>query len=140
MTAETRVDAPSLLRLEHLHDAVLGLGVACPRLSWVLPVRAKEQLAYRIEADGWDSGRVESDRTVFVAWGGEPVPSQRRVGWRVKVWTDAGESTWSSPAWFEPPLHRSYLKPRLVVEPEHRSATERVPPAVLKEQVPFPIL
>ena len=38
---------------------------------------------------------------MLVPWPGEPVPSRRRVQWRVKVWTDAGESPWSEPAWFE---------------------------------------
>lgn len=91
---------PGLLRVEHI-DEPLGINVRSPRLSWQLPTAARGQLAYRIRAGGWDSGRVESSRSVLVPYAG-PVPaSGQRVSWTVKVWTDAGESEWSEPGWWE---------------------------------------
>jgi alpha-L-rhamnosidase len=93
--------APTHLRAEHLGDSVLGLGEPRPRLSWRLPDATKEQLAYAIELNGIDTGRTESGASVLVSWPGEAVSSHRRVHWRVKVWTDSGESEWSEPAWFE---------------------------------------
>jgi alpha-L-rhamnosidase len=82
-------------------DAVLGLGERRPRLSWQLPPRTVRQVGYALEVDGRDLGRVESDACILVPWPGEPLASCQRVSWRVKVWTDAGESGWSEPAWFE---------------------------------------
>ncbi|MGP0031607.1 MAG: family 78 glycoside hydrolase catalytic domain [Acidimicrobiales bacterium] len=89
------------LRVEHRDGATLGLGVRRPRLSWQLPPGAQRQRAYAVEIDGRDRGRVDSDASVLVPWPGEPLGSAQRVEWRVKVWTEAGESPWSAPAWFE---------------------------------------
>ncbi len=93
--------APTHLRAEHRGDAVLGLGDPRPRLSWQLPDGTRRQVAYAIELNGEDTGRTDSDASALVPWPAQPVPSRRRVQWRVKVWTDAGESAWSEPAWFE---------------------------------------
>ena len=92
---------PSGLRVEHLDDA-LGIRTTAPRLSWRLPVGAREQRAYRITADnGWDSGWVESARSLLVPYAGPPLSSSQRVEWRVAVRTDLGESPASEPCWFE---------------------------------------
>ena len=98
--------APSGLRVEHLDDP-LGLHVTAPRLSWRLPAGSVAQTAYRIRTDnGWDSGPVAGDQTLLVPYAGPPLRSRERVTWRVKVWTETGdssvgESDWSAPAWFE---------------------------------------
>ncbi len=91
----------------------LGIGGSAPRLSWQLrdPSRGSTQKAYQVRAalseDGltspaWDSGRVESARSLDVNWGGPALTSSTRYYWQVKVWdnTDA-ESGWSTPSWFE---------------------------------------
>lgn len=98
-------DAPNHLRVEHL-DEPLGITTPAPRLSWRLPATASRQVAYRIQADGWDSGRVESAESVLVPYAGPPIPSRRRVPWRVRVWTDAGPSAWSAWSWWETGLLR----------------------------------
>ncbi len=87
-------DRPHDLRADHLTDPV-GVGPAMPRLSWKLPDGAATQHAYRIVAGDWDSGRVESAGSLFVP---VEVPPTRglRVEWKVQVWTDLGESEWSS--------------------------------------------
>jgi alpha-L-rhamnosidase len=92
--------APTSLRVEHL-DVAFGLTISRPRLSWQLPTGARVQTAYRIQAGDWDSGPVRSSRSVLVPYGGPDVPSAMRVEWRVKLWTDAGESDWSAWAWWE---------------------------------------
>lgn len=94
------MSAPSHLQVEHLVDP-LGIGEVLPRLSWRLPAGSARQVAYRIEAGDWDSGRVESDCQVLVPYAGPNLLSRQRVAWRVKVWTDAGESDWSEESWFE---------------------------------------
>jgi alpha-L-rhamnosidase len=93
--------APTCLRVEHLVEA-LGIRVPAPRLSWRLPDGAREQQAHRITTDtGWDSGWVDGDRSLLVPWAGPRLTSSQRVGWRVAVRTDLGESPASEPGWFE---------------------------------------
>ncbi|HEY3502829.1 MAG TPA: family 78 glycoside hydrolase catalytic domain [Actinocatenispora sp.] len=96
----TGTGAPTHLRVEHL-DEPLGLYEAAPRLSWRLPAGTRRQVAYRVVAGDWDSGRVDSDRSVLVPYGGPALRSGQRVEWTVRVWTDAGPSRWAVPGWWE---------------------------------------
>ncbi|MFJ3666770.1 family 78 glycoside hydrolase catalytic domain [Streptomyces sp. NPDC090106] len=91
---------PTHLRVEHL-DRPLGLHVRRPRLSWRPAHATSAQLAYRVQAGQWDSGRVESADTTYIPYEGPAPASATRVPWRVKVWTADGESDWSEPSWWE---------------------------------------
>jgi alpha-L-rhamnosidase len=92
-------NAPTRLRVEHLEEA-LGIDAGRPRLSWWLPLGAREQRAYRLRTETWDSGRVESGRSLLVEFPGPASQSRQRVECSVKVWTERGESGWSEPvAW-----------------------------------------
>ena len=93
--------APTQLRVEHFEGSVIGLGVACPRLSWRLPEGATTQSAYEIQVDADRSKRLDGDRSVLVPWPFEPLQSRQAVTWRVRVWTDDGVSEWSAPARLE---------------------------------------
>ena len=93
--------APTRLCVEHLNGAAVGLGDRRPRLSWFLPHGAAQQLAYRVEVNGRALPRIEARDSVLVPWPDKPLVSRTRVEWRVKVWTDVGESDWSEPARFE---------------------------------------
>lgn len=103
---------PQALRCEYLVNP-LGIGTVEPRLSWTVESnrRGQVQTAYRIlvasslrqlqndNADLWDSGMVESDRTAQVAYGGRPLESRMRCYWKVRVWDgDGSPSAWSRPA------------------------------------------
>ncbi|MCX6997483.1 MAG: family 78 glycoside hydrolase catalytic domain [Kiritimatiellaeota bacterium] len=93
----------------------VGFYDAAPTFSWQLPAdgSARAQTAYRIvaaseagllpdRADLWDSGKVSSDRSVWVPYGGKPLASRQRVTWQVQVWDQDGrESLWGEPASFE---------------------------------------
>ena len=88
--------APQSLRVEVGGGDPHGDGDQ-PLVSWELPVGVAVQRAYQVATDdGYDSGRVESDRQSYVS-----VPvfdrSRRRTRTCVKVWTDLGESGWSDP-------------------------------------------
>jgi alpha-L-rhamnosidase len=106
---------PVGLKCEYRVDP-LGIDVRAPRLSWALESegRGQVQLAYRIlvarseedlEAEEdllWDSGRVESGRTIGVEYEGEALRSGSRCVWKVRAWDGAGEpSPFSGPAVFE---------------------------------------
>lgn len=95
---------PYDLRINHL-VAPLGIGADPPRVPWKLPDAAAGQHAYRIVAGDWDSGRVESPDTLFVPVDVTPA-SARAVEWKVKTWTDIGESDWSDPSRWEHGLLR----------------------------------
>ncbi|HWB54566.1 MAG TPA: family 78 glycoside hydrolase catalytic domain, partial [Tepidisphaeraceae bacterium] len=109
---------PVELRCEYLSQSAppLGIDVTHPRLSWQMrdDRRGARQTAYQIivasTADGieanrgdlWDTGKVESDSSVHVPYGGPDLKSGQRCWWRVKIWDQAGkESEWSDPAWWE---------------------------------------
>jgi alpha-L-rhamnosidase len=93
----------------------LGIDVIAPRLGWRLESErgGARQTAYRIlaasdpkllkdgKADLWDSGKVESDQSVHVVYGGEKLRSRQRVYWNVTVWDETEKSSQGEAAWFE---------------------------------------
>jgi alpha-L-rhamnosidase len=109
------VPRPVGLRCEYLVDP-LGVGERVPRLSWTLESeeRGQVQSAFRIlvaasegdlEAEDnllWDSGWVESGRTIGVEYEGEALRSGSQCVWKVRVWDGANNpSPYSSLAVFE---------------------------------------
>ncbi len=109
---------PVHLKCEYRVDP-LGIDERTPRLSWALQAeeRGQTQSAYRIlvaaseeelEAEEnllWDSGRVESGRTIGVEYEGEALQSGSQCVWKVCVWDGAGNpSPYSCPAVFETSL------------------------------------
>ena len=95
-------------------ESPLGLDTDRPRFSWktVSDEQGVVQTAYEIEvatsagrlesgkADLWRSGRVESARQLWVAYGGKQLRSGTRACWRVRVITNRGTSEWSRPQEF----------------------------------------
>jgi alpha-L-rhamnosidase len=88
----------------------LVVGTPTPSISWISETSLRDwrQAAYQIEvmspggASLWSSGRVASDQSVFVAWGGPPLVSRQRGVVRVRVEGDDGSaSAWSAPAELE---------------------------------------
>ena len=105
---------PGELLCEELSEP-LGIGTGTPRLSWknVAQRNNAAQSAYHLIAsserslldkdtgDLWDSGKVESNESVMIPWGGVPLPSRRIVHWKVRTWDQRGApSGWSKPAEF----------------------------------------
>jgi len=106
---------PDHLRCEELENP-LGIDTPQPRLSWQLldPRSGAIQTAYEVQvassreqllaghADIWDSGRVESDRSVAVAYGGPALDPEHRYFWRVQAWDKNGAAyPMSAIAWWE---------------------------------------
>src|SRR5882724_4396981 len=106
---------PATLRCEY-RDNPIGIDVRKPRLSWTLESdrRGEKQTAYEIvvadsekavrahQGDLWGSGKVRSDHTVHVVYGGKPLPSGQRAWWSVHVWDKDGKDCgWSAPAFWE---------------------------------------
>jgi alpha-L-rhamnosidase len=100
------------LRCEYRENP-LGIDETKPRLSWRVDSRERgqRQTAYQIlvatgsellqpgKADLWDSGKVSSDETVNVEYGGKELSSGIEYFWTVRTWDVKGEpSAWSKPA------------------------------------------
>lgn len=106
---------PARLQCEYL-DNPLGLDAQQPRLSWIddSHQRAQKQSAYQIlvastaarlkanEGDLWDTGKVFSDQTLQVPYGGPALRSGQRCYWKVRVWDqDNRPSPYSEAAFWE---------------------------------------
>ena len=104
--------APEKLRCEYRTNP-LGIDATTPRLSWELQAeeRGQRQTAFQIlvassenklateAGDLWDSGRVQTDRSIQIEYGGKPLVSRQRYYWAVRVWDRDGKSSgWSKPA------------------------------------------
>jgi alpha-L-rhamnosidase len=115
-TVRAEVAAPVKLTVSEGFENPIGFYDATPSFSWQIPPRgdAKAQKAYQIiaatsmdllstKADIWDSGKVESDQSVWIPYAGlSTLTSGQKVFWRVKFWDEEGrESEWSAPASFE---------------------------------------
>src|SRR5690349_16536939 len=111
MASATKVQAQvsvAHLRCEMLNNP-LGIDVLQPRLSWQINGTARniQQTAYQVlvasspdklakqQADIWNSGKVSTDQSVNVIYKGKPLTSRSACYWKVKIWTNKGESKWS---------------------------------------------
>ena len=87
-----------------------GIDSRNPRLSWeiqsdqrnikqqayqVLVASSREKLAEN-EGDLWNSGKILSDCSIYVSYEGLPLKSRTRCYWKVKIWSEHGESDWSN--------------------------------------------
>ncbi len=105
----------SELTCEYAADP-LGVDTPRPRFGWVLKSneRAQVQSAYHIlvagseeklranVGDKWDSGKVDSSRSVNVNYQGKTLASGEECYWKVRVWDKQDRpSAWSKPDSFE---------------------------------------
>lgn len=95
------------MRVEDYKNPV-GIDNAAPIFSWKTDSEALgwAQSAYRIkvmqgDAAVWDSGKVESAKSVGIVYGGEPLTDSTEYEWTVTVWDKNGEETTSDTATFE---------------------------------------
>ena len=113
--ADASVLKPAALRCEY-HVDPIGIDAAKPRLSWVLesdsPLeRGQAQSGYQIlvassrelldagKGDLWDTGKISSDETIQIEYGGTALASNQQAFWKVRVWNAGGKaSEYSAPA------------------------------------------
>ena len=113
--------APTHLRCESLEEP-MGMDEPHPLLSWKLHdgTYGARQTAYQVlvassssslsegKSDVWDSGRVESDRSVGVPYAGPALAAEKRYFWQVKVWGQDGKAyPTSAVSWWETGLLNS---------------------------------
>ncbi len=105
------------MRIAHLACEGLsnpaGIDAPAPRLSWQMESnkRGDRQKGYEIivssrpellsgdRGDLWNTGKVESDVSMNIPYGGSPLESGKAYHWKVRVWDSRGKpSAWSAPA------------------------------------------
>ena len=96
-TSKVKVDE---LRVE-LRENPVGVGTAHPRFMWQIESEKSNvnQVAYQIQVAAsaqelekgknllWDSGFVNSDTSLFIAYGGSPLQSATEYFWRCLLYT-----------------------------------------------------
>ncbi len=108
--------SPSGLMCDLLaHPEKVELVNSAPRFSWIVPGGGRDavQTAYRMRlADSvtalsqgakcrWNSGKVSSDRSTAVAYGGPVLEANHTYFWQVQTWDRQGHiSGWSLPQHF----------------------------------------
>lgn len=98
------------------HTNPIGIDIEKPRLSWQMKSDGQNvmQSAYEIRVSEskndlqkgtnliWSSGKVESDQSLNVVYGGPPLKSMQRAYWQVRIWNNKNKATaWSAPAFWE---------------------------------------
>ncbi|MDO5552456.1 MAG: family 78 glycoside hydrolase catalytic domain [Planctomycetia bacterium] len=105
---------PYDLTVETMPNPV-GLDEPAPRLAWKSQAVSEnswnhKQTAYQVlvasswqklasdEGDLWDSGKIDSEDSINIAYAGMPLGSSRQYWWKVRVWDENGkDSAWSDP-------------------------------------------
>ena len=101
------------LRCEWLVDPS-GIDAVAPRLSWELQSQSRnvQQTAFQVlvassseklakdEGDLWNSGKMISGHSINVIYAGKSLSSRTECFWKIKCWTNNGESDWSEPAYW----------------------------------------
>ena len=103
------------LKCEHLINPI-GVEASQPRLRWLLESNERGQLqtAYQIlvagslrklegnNPDKWDSGKIVSDNSIDVPYGGSTLGSGEKYYWKVRSWGKDGHAgTYSKASYFE---------------------------------------
>jgi alpha-L-rhamnosidase len=120
------------LRVDYIENSI-AIDSTNPRFSWALehPQRAQAQTAYQIIVtsvkDGvttWNTGKVQSNRTLNIPYGGLPLESDSDYSWSVSYWDSNGApsvtvassnfstalltpSSWMSAQWITSPFNGS---------------------------------
>ncbi len=120
----------------------IGLDAAKPRFSWQLVAEKRNisQSAYEIKVIAgktktWESGKVKSDRSVFVPYDGKALQSGVKYSWQVRAWDNNGKaSKWSQPAFFQMGLlQQSDWKAKWIVPGYTEDSVSRPSPLMRKE-------
>lgn len=99
----------------------LGIDISSPRLSWVLTSKKRntKQSAYQIQVSEsktsfknhilWNTGKVNSEKSVHINYSGPKLISSKKYYWRVKVWNQNNTATkWSNIGLWQMGLLKTY--------------------------------
>ena len=93
----------------------LGVDIVSPRLSWVMKssergdyqqscqviVASTHENIEKNKGDIWNTGKLDSDKSIQVEYQGVPLKSNTKYYWKVRIWDANGKaSEWSKPAYW----------------------------------------
>ena len=93
----------------------LGIDNVSPNFSWKISSKENgfKQVYYQVlvasdkkllsenKADLWNSGKTESDKSIWIKYSGETLQSRSFAYWKVRIWDEKGNVTdWSPTAYF----------------------------------------
>ena len=87
-----------ILLLPRYELAVGIFSKKCDADRYRILVASSPELLAQDKGDLWDSGKVESDASVWIPYQGKRLKSNQRVYWKVRSYTNRGETEWSEPA------------------------------------------
>ncbi len=108
-SSTTDQSAVSELTCEFMEDPC-GIDIQNPRLSWKILssengqkqtachvlVASSEKLLSENRGDLWNTGKIESERSVHMVYQGEELEPRDKVFWKVRIWDQNGDpSPWS---------------------------------------------
>ncbi len=103
----------------------LALEEATPLFSWELcsEVPLTEQTAYQVvvkngQTTVWDSGRVDSDETLNIAYAGSAIAPHTVYSWQVTVWDNHGNAVTDESFWRSGYMGTPWLAPFICAEDE----------------------
>lgn len=105
---------PTYLTCEYIENP-LGIDTKAPRLSWTLNSSQRNQFqkAYELivsdnpkdiqqeRGSVWSTGKLMSSQNIQIEYQGSDLKSFTRYYWRVKVYNQNDETSWSNVNWFE---------------------------------------
>lgn len=81
---------------ENLQNPI-GINVADPRFTWKISSTQSStmQIAYEVVVSKakrkvWSTGKVRSDQSVFVSYGGQTLEPDTKYHWQVRIWDNHG--------------------------------------------------
>jgi alpha-L-rhamnosidase len=120
----------------------VGLDTKQPRFSWQLVSDKKNvmQTAYEVKVTDekkkqvWTSGKVNSDQSVFVPYGGPALVSNTKYTVQVKVWDSNNKASNTSEGWWQTALFdRSDWKAKWIMSPSPEDSVDQPSPIFRKE-------
>ncbi len=112
----------------------IGLDCQTPRFTWIiksadrqvmqsayeLRVGISKDLAKETKSIAWESGRIDSENSVYVKYNGDDLLAGTRYFWQVRIWDNKRNvSDWSDIAWFQTGLmsHQGWKAAWISAEP-----------------------
>ena len=114
ISSQKRITEPENLKVEYFTNPV-GLGSTHPRLSWNIKSNINNtlQTAYQIQVATtmkalqrgkfiWNTGKIDSSKSIQHPYLGPSLKSGQRYYWRVRIWDNHGHrSEWSKVSYWE---------------------------------------